>query len=87
MVVQKKKLDKQTFLWYTYNMIEDPKTYIKHQLAKFKGQSTEKQVYGLNAIYAVLEHDLARHSIKLLIDECIKENIRETIDKLRKEYE
>jgi len=68
-------------------MIEDPKTYIKHQLAKLKGKSTEQQVYGLNAIYAVLEHDMPRHSVKLLIDEVIKENVRESIDKLRKEYE
>lgn len=67
--------------------IEDPKEYIKHQIAKLRGKPTEQQVYGLNAIYAVLEAQMARHSIKLLIDEVIKENVRETIDKLRKEYE
>ncbi len=80
-------LDKCKKVCYTYIMIEDPKEYIKHQLAKLKGKTTEQKVYGLNAIYAVLEHDMARHSIKLLIDEVIKENCRELIDKLRKEYE
>lgn len=29
----------------------------------------------MNAIYAVLEKSMARHSVKLLIDEVIKENI------------
>lgn len=63
--------------------MQNPEEYIRFQLKKLRRLPKDKQVYGLNAIYAVLEKDMPRHSVRLLIDKVIKENIKNLCDDLK----
>ncbi|MHA1738813.1 MAG: hypothetical protein ACTSWD_09525 [Candidatus Heimdallarchaeota archaeon] len=55
--------------------------YIRHQLKRLKPLTTEKRVYGLNAIYAVLEaQGHTPQQIKRAIDKVISQNIKKLSD-------
>jgi len=57
--------------------------YIRHQLKRLRKLSPEERVYGLNAIYAVLEKEgFTPQKIKVAIDKVIKTKIKGLIDEI-----